>query len=173
MECSACKAAAGRACRSPSGYTSDHHRARRDAAGRPPYKEWEKQGLIPEDRHIRALAVLGTSREAQKEFGIDEALGDGVAVVRHILSDLLGLAMRDSTTLDRLDDAARALVRARGLEKSADVITVLAFQVATLTLSLAGPGDDPGEVFATWMRSQVKLTRQPGRAEQRLHAREA
>ncbi|MCF3105435.1 hypothetical protein IPZ58_28160 [Streptomyces roseoverticillatus] len=173
MECPACKAAAGRACRSPSGYTSDHHRARRDAAGRPPYEEWEQQGLIPENKRIPAPALLDASRAAQNEFGIDQPIGDAVAIVRHVLADQLGIALNDDATLDRLDDAVRALVLARGTEGSADVITVLASQVvAMLTLSLAGSNRDPGAVFAALVRSQADRVRRQRRAEQRLHTRE-
>lgn len=115
-ECSACHSAAGRACRSPSGYSTEHHRVRRDAAGQPPYEEWRKRGLIPEIKHIPVPAVLEASRAARDEFGVDESVGDAVAVVRRILADLLGIALGDDTTLDRLDDATRALVLARGPE---------------------------------------------------------
>ncbi|WP_406277329.1 hypothetical protein [Embleya sp. NBC_00896] len=172
VECPACNAAAGRACRSPSGYSTSHHRVRRDAAGQPPYEEWSKQGLIPENKRMPVPAVLDASRAAQDEFGIDESLGDAVAVVRHILADLPGIALGDDTTLDRLDDAIRALVLARGPEGSADVITVLTSQVATLTLRLAGPDGDPAALLTTLIRSQVDHVRRQRHAELRVRVRE-
>ncbi|MFD5555185.1 hypothetical protein ACFWIA_15270 [Streptomyces sp. NPDC127068] len=172
VECPVCRSADGRACRSPAGYPTEHHRARRDAAGPPPYEEWTQQGLIPEDRLVPAPAVLDASRTARNEFGIDESLGDAVAVVRHILADRLGLALGDDTTLDRLDEVVRALVLARGPEGSADVITVLASQVATLTLGLAGPDGDPEGLFAASIRSQVDLARRQQRTERSPYTRE-
>ncbi|WP_301128602.1 zinc finger domain-containing protein [Streptomyces cacaoi] len=102
VECSACNAAAGRACRSPSGY----------------------------------------------------------------------IALGDDTTLDQLDDTARALVLARGPEGSADVITVLVSQVAALTHTLAGAGGEPDAVFTALIRAQADLARRQRHAEQRLRTRE-
>lgn len=172
VDCSACNAAAGRACRAPSGYPTNHHRARRDAAGSPPYEEWRKQGLIPEERRAPAFAVLDASRAARAEFGIDDSLGDAVAVVRHVLAERLGLALGDDTTHDRLDDTARALALARGPEGSADVITVLASQVATFAHTLAGADGDPDAVFTALIRSQVDHARRQRHAEQRRRTRE-
>ena len=172
VECSSCSAAVGRACRSLSGYPTDHHRVRRDAAGPPPYEEWRRQGLIPEIRRQAAPAVFDASRAAQSEFGVDEPLGDAVAVVRHVLADRLGFALGDEATLDRFDDAVRALVLARGPEGSADMITVLASQIATLALSLAGPVGDPETLLTTLVRSQVAHVRRHRHAGQRLRAQE-
>ncbi|MFI0915329.1 zinc finger domain-containing protein [Streptomyces abikoensis] len=173
VECPACNVAAGRACRTPSGYPTDHHRARRDTAGPPPYKEWTKRGLIPEIRRIPAPDLLDASRAAQNEFGIDQPIGDAVAIVRQVLADQLGIALNDETTLDRLDAAVRALALARGPEGSADVITVLASQlVGMLTPSLARADGDPDVVFAMLIRAQVDRIRRQQRAEQHLRPRE-
>ncbi|OPC76795.1 hypothetical protein B4N89_45810 [Embleya scabrispora] len=166
VECPACGAAAGRACRSPSGYATNEHRARRDAAGQPPYEEWRQQGLIPENRHIPVPALLDACRAAREEFGIDESVGDAVAVVRNVLTDLIGIALGDDTTFDRLDDATRALVLARGPEGSADVITVLASLVVTLTRRLAEPDGDPDALLTALIRSQVDHARR-----HRVHTR--
>jgi hypothetical protein len=172
VECSSCSAAVGRACRSLSGYPTDHHRARREAAGPPPYEEWRRQGLVPEDLRRAVPAVFDASRAAQVEFGVDESLGDAVAVVRHVLADRLGFTLGDEATLDRFDDAVRALVLARGPEGSADVITVLASQMATLTLSLAAPVGDPDALLTTLVRSQVAHVRGQRHAGQRLRPQE-
>ncbi|WP_442815517.1 zinc finger domain-containing protein [Streptomyces sp. NBC_01207] len=45
VECPSCNVAVGRACRTSSGHLTDHHRARRDAAGPAPYEQWRKEGL--------------------------------------------------------------------------------------------------------------------------------
>ncbi|WP_425576930.1 zinc finger domain-containing protein [Streptomyces fulvorobeus] len=50
IECPTCKAVAGRACRTEGGHPTNHHRARRDAAGPLPYEKWRQQGLIPPPR---------------------------------------------------------------------------------------------------------------------------
>ncbi|MFE5328214.1 hypothetical protein ACFRCG_17740 [Embleya sp. NPDC056575] len=95
-----------------------------------------------------------------------------MAVVRHIPVDLLGIALGGDPTLDRLDDATRALVLARGPEGSADVITVLASQVVTLTRRMTGPGGDPAALLTTLIRSQVDHARPQRDAEQRVRARD-
>ncbi|WP_421106962.1 hypothetical protein [Streptomyces sp. NEAU-S77] len=37
-----------------------------------------------------------------------------MAIVSHVLADRLGIGLGDEATIDRLDDAARTLVLARG-----------------------------------------------------------
>jgi hypothetical protein len=68
---------------------------------------------------------------------------------------VLGLSLADELTLDRLDDAAHALVLARWPIGSADLVTVLATQVARLAGIIAGPYDDPDAVFTCLIREQV------------------
>jgi hypothetical protein len=60
---------------------------------------------------------------------------------------------------------------ARGPGGSADVVTVLA-SLATLTLSLAGPDDDPDALFATLIRSRVDRARRTQHVEQNARTRE-
>jgi len=97
------------------------------------------------------------SYAARLQFNIDQPLGDTVAIVRHILADQPGLA--DESALDRLDEAARALVLAHGPVGSADLVTVLATQVARLARHIAGPYD-PDAVFTGLIREQVDRARQ-------------
>lgn len=47
VACPNCGAAVGRACRTAAGNSTDHHRARRDAAGPLPYQQWREEGVIP------------------------------------------------------------------------------------------------------------------------------
>ncbi|MGW0886507.1 zinc finger domain-containing protein [Streptomyces sp. NPDC002671] len=169
-ECPACSAGVGRACRSASGYPTDHHRARRDAAGPPPYEEWREQGLIPETRRPPSPAILEASRAARQEFRVDQPLGDAAALVRRFLADGLSLLM-DDAVIDRIDDDVRTLLLARGPEGSAEVVTVLASQVATL-LSLAAPDGDPDALYSDWIRSQIESARDYQRAEQGLRPHE-
>ncbi|MYZ08196.1 hypothetical protein GT028_12600 [Streptomyces sp. SID2999] len=67
------------------------------------------------------------------EFNVDVSLADAVAMVRQVLKTPLGSVLESEAALDRLDDAAQVLVMVRGPEGSADLITVLASQVAMLT----------------------------------------
>ncbi|MBA6439111.1 hypothetical protein [Streptomyces sp. GMR22] len=55
-----------------------------------------------------------------------------MAIVSHVLADRLGIGLGDDPTIDRLADAARTLVLARGPIGSADLVTVLAVQVGIL-----------------------------------------
>ncbi|WP_245608090.1 zinc finger domain-containing protein [Streptomyces hokutonensis] len=164
IPCPGCKAAIGRACRSASGHPTDHHRARRDAAGPLPYEEWRKEGLFQSSGPPVIPAILEESHTASGEFGIDQPLGDAVAIVSHVLADRLGILLADESTLDRFDDAARTLVLARGPIGSADLVTVLASQVAKLATIIAGPFNDPETVFTTLIRDQVGLARQQQKA---------
>ena len=162
--CPGCKAAIGRACRSAAGHPTDHHRARRDAAGTPPYEEWKKEGLFQMPGPTVIPTILEDSRTASGEFGIDQPLGDAVAMVSHVLADRLGITLADDAVLDRLDDAARTLVLARGPIGAADLVTVLASQVATLTNILAGGAITPETVYTALVRDQVNLVRQREKA---------
>ena len=168
VACPGCNAAIGRACRTTAGHPTDHHRARRDAAGPPPYKEWRKQGLFQTPPPTAIPTILKDSSTASRQFGIDQPLGDAVAIVSHVLTDRLGIVLADDSTLDRLDDAARALVLARGPIGSADLVTVLASQVATLANIVAGPGNDPETVFTDLIRDRVALARQQQNAHKSI-----
>ncbi|MDX2993359.1 zinc finger domain-containing protein [Streptomyces scabiei] len=159
VACPNCGAAVGRACRTAAGNSTDHHRARRDAAGPLPYQQWREEGVIPPE----LPAILKDSYAARLQFNIDQPLGDTVAIVRHVLANQLGLV--DESSLDRLDDAARALVHARGPVGSADLVTVLATQVARLARHIAGPYD-PDAVFTGLIREQVDRARQLQKARQ-------
>ncbi|MFJ3882402.1 hypothetical protein ACIPW5_33775 [Streptomyces sp. NPDC090077] len=66
--CPTCKAAAGRACRTAGGSPTNEHRARRDAVGPIPYEEWQKEGLIPEQRSYTIPAVLKESDKARADL---------------------------------------------------------------------------------------------------------
>lgn len=171
VECPACSAGVGRACRSASGYPTDHHRARRDAAGPPPYEEWREQGLIPKTPRPPSAAILEASHAAREEFRIDQPLGDAVALVRRFLADGLSLLM-DDAVMDRIDDDVRTLLLARGPEGSAEVVTVLASQIARL-LILAAPDGDPDALYRDWIRSQIESAREFQRAEQRWRPQES
>ncbi|MGW3208398.1 zinc finger domain-containing protein [Streptomyces sp. NPDC001135] len=170
LECPACSAGVGHACRSASGYPTDHHRARRDAAGPPPYEEWRKQGLIPE-RPRPSHAILEAGCAARQEFRIDQSLGDAIALVRRFLADGLSLLM-DEAVMDRIDDDVRTLLLARGPEGSAEVVTVLACQLATF-LMLSAPDGDPDALYSDWIRSQIESARDFQRAKQGLRPQES
>ncbi|WP_030694368.1 hypothetical protein [Streptomyces globisporus] len=68
---------------------------------------------------------------------------DGVAVVRMFLADRLGLFLQGEEAMDRIDDAVRKLIEVRGPVGTADVVTVLASQVASLLAANARPDGDP------------------------------
>ncbi|MGW4443944.1 zinc finger domain-containing protein [Streptomyces sp. NPDC004682] len=160
VECPTCSAAVNRVCRSASGYPTGHHRARRDSAGSPPYEEWHRQGLIPEHRPTRpAPDVLLDSHKSRMEFNTDVPLADAVAIVRQILKDPLGFALENEAAVDRLDDAAQTLVMVRGPEGSADLITVLAFQVAMLVKAHAAGNTDLAYIdqVHSWMTQARSL----------------
>jgi hypothetical protein len=159
VACPSCNAAIGRACRTATGHPTDHHRARRDATGPPPYEEWRKQGLIQTPRSAAIPTILKESHTACGHFGVDQPLEDAVAIVSHLLADRLGIGLGDDSALDRFDDAARALVLARGPIGSADLVTVLASQVATLLGMISGPYSAPETVFTNLIREQVNHTR--------------
>ncbi|MFD9604774.1 hypothetical protein [Streptomyces sp. NPDC059970] len=80
----------------------------------------------------------------------------------------LGIGLGDEPTLDRLDDAARALALARGPIGSADLVTVLAAQVATLASIIAGPHGDPEAMYTGLIRDQVDLARRQRDAEKSI-----
>nr|MDT0521282.1 hypothetical protein [Streptomyces sp. DSM 41633] len=171
VECPSCNVAVGRACRTPSGYPTDHHRARRDAAGPPPYEQWRKEGLVPElDQPGKPPAVLQAGRAAAAEFGVEQSLADAAAIVRHFLADRLALTLGDEASLDLFDETARTLVLARGPEGAADVITVLVSQVVAFLPMLAGPGRDIEVAYTEWLRSQVAHARRQQREERRMRA---
>lgn len=160
LECPTCKAAAGRACRTAGGRPTNHHRARRDAVGPIPYEEWRKEGLIPEQRTYTIPAVLKESEKARADFNVDTALADGVTVVRMFLADRLGLFLQGEEAMDRIDDAVRKLIEVRGPVGTADVVTVLAHQVASLLAATAGPDGAPEALFDTMIRAQVDMARE-------------
>lgn len=159
VECPTCKTAAGRACRTAGGRPTNEHRARRDAVGPIPYEEWRKEGLIPEQRTYTIPAVLKESEKARADFNVDTALADGVAVVRMFLADRLGLFLQGEEAMDRIDDAVRKLIEVRGPVGTADVVTVLASQVASLLAASAGPDGDPEALFDTMIRAQIDMVR--------------
>ncbi|MFI7301461.1 hypothetical protein [Streptomyces sp. NPDC050121] len=162
VACPNCGAAVGRPCRTAAGNSTDRHRARRDAAGPLPYHQWREEGVIPPE----LPAILKDSYAARLQFNIDQPLGDIVAIVRHVLANRLGLV--DESALDRLDDAARALVLARGAVGSADLVTVLATQVARLARHIAGPYD-PDTVFTDDELGPQGYVRTIGCASRRSH----
>ncbi|RPF25589.1 hypothetical protein EDD96_7113 [Streptomyces sp. Ag109_G2-6] len=159
VECPTCKATAERACRTAGGRPTNEHRARRDAAGPIPYAKWRKEGLIPEQRTYTIPAVLKESEKARVDFNVDTALADGVAVVRMFLAERLGLFLQGEEAMDRIDDAVRKLIEVRGPVGTADMVTVLAYQVASLLAASAGPNGDPEALFDTVIRAQVDMAR--------------
>ncbi|MFJ4866008.1 hypothetical protein [Streptomyces sp. NPDC088748] len=159
LECPTCKTAAGRACRTVGGRPTSEHRARRDAVGSIPYAKWRKEGLIPEQRTYTIPAVLKESEKARADFNVDTALADGVAVVRMFLADRLGLLLQGEEAMDRIDDAVRKLIEVRGPVGTADVVTVLASQIASLLAATAGPDGDPEALLDTMIRAQVDTAR--------------
>ncbi|MEU5836330.1 hypothetical protein ABZ820_22050 [Streptomyces diacarni] len=159
IECPTCKTPAGRACRTAGGRPTDHHRARRDAAGPVPYEEWRQQGLIPGQRTYTLPAVLKETEKARADFNVDTALADGVSVVRMFLADRLGLFLQGEEAMDRIDDAVRQLVEVRGPVGTADLVTVLASFVSALLTANVGPDGDPEALFEAVIRAQVDMAR--------------
>ncbi|MFF1690758.1 hypothetical protein [Streptomyces sp. NPDC058254] len=159
VECPTCKAVVGRACRTAGGRPTNEHRARRDAVGPIPYEQWRQQGLIPPQRTYTIPAVLKETEKARKDFNVDTALADGVAIVRMFLADRLGLFLQGEETMDRIDDAVRKLIEVRGPVGTADLVTVLASQVAALLSANAGPDGDPDTLFETVIRAQLDMAR--------------
>jgi hypothetical protein len=149
----------GRACRTGNGHPADHHRARRDAAGMPPYEQWKRQGLWAGPRTFTMPAALKEAEKASIDYNVDIPLGDAVAVVRFFLADRLGIALEDQATLDRVDDAVRQLLAARGPVGSADLVTVLASLIATLLSEIAGPNGDPEALFDSMIHAQLDRAR--------------
>ncbi|MFE7043132.1 hypothetical protein ACFU9X_27950 [Streptomyces atratus] len=168
VACPKCEVPAGRACRTAAGHPTDRHRARRDAAGSPPYEEWKKEGLFQPAEPAEFPAILVDCQAARYEFNVDQPLGDAVAVVSHVLAHRLGIGLGDEPTLDQFDDAARALALARGPIGSADLVTVLAAQVATLATIIAGPLGDPEVMYAAVIRDQIAQARQRQKAEKSI-----
>ncbi|MZF88292.1 hypothetical protein [Streptomyces sp. SID5643] len=159
VECPTCKAVVGRACRTGNGHPTDHHRARRDVAGPLPYEQWKQQGLWADPKRFTMPAVLKEAEKARTDYKVDLALGDGVAVVKIFLAERLGLSLEDEATLDRIDDAVRRLLQARGPERSADLVTVLASLITALLSTMAGPDGDPEALFDSLIRAQVNEAR--------------
>ncbi|WP_331720049.1 hypothetical protein [Streptomyces sp. NBC_00147] len=159
VECPTCKAVVGRACRTAGGRPTNEHRARRDAVGPIPYAKWRQQGLIPPQRTYTIPAVLKETEKARKDFNVDTVLADGVAIVRMFLADRLGLFLQGEEAMDRIDDAVRKLIEVRGPVGTADLVTVLASQVAALLSANAGPDGDPDALFETVIRAQLDMVR--------------
>ncbi|MEV2255737.1 hypothetical protein AB0I94_35170 [Streptomyces sp. NPDC050147] len=86
-------------------------------------------------------------------------MADGVAVVRMFLADRLGLFLQGEEAMNRIDDAVRKLIEVRGPVGTADVVTVLAHQVASLLAASAGPDGDPEALFDTVTGTQVDMAR--------------
>ncbi|MCZ0983748.1 hypothetical protein O1L60_44070 [Streptomyces diastatochromogenes] len=162
VECTACGAVVGRACRSAGGYPTDHHKARRDAAGVPPYKEWRARGLITAPEPRPATALVQAAQAAQQEFRIDQPLGDAVALVRRFLADRTGRETVSEEVLDHYDQEVRALLLARGPEGSAEIVTVLAGQLASLLKGMSPIA--PDAVYTEVVTKQIAYAR----AHQRL-----
>ncbi|MFF3257437.1 hypothetical protein ACFYWP_42180 [Actinacidiphila glaucinigra] len=104
-------------------------------------------------------AVLKEAEKARTDYNVDLALGDGVAVMKILFAERLGIALQDEATLDRFDDAVRRLLQVRGPERSADVVTVLASFIASLLSTMAGPDGDPEVLFDSLIRAQVTEAR--------------
>ncbi|MGE6838475.1 hypothetical protein ACQKH3_23005 [Streptomyces niveus] len=109
--------------------------------------------------------ILRDSDTMRDRFNVDEPLGDAAAIVGHALVHQVGFSLGDELVLDRFDDAARALALARGPVGSADLVTVLAAQVAALASILAGPFGDPEATYTTFVREQTSNARQQQRRE--------
>lgn len=90
-----------------------------------------------------------------------------MAIISPFLADRLGIALGDDPALDRFNDAARALVLARGPIHTADLVTVLASHVAALAGIVAGPIADPTDVFTELIRGRVALARQQRTVQRR------
>ncbi|MGW4078483.1 hypothetical protein ACWELB_34250 [Streptomyces asiaticus] len=119
-----------------------------------------KEGLFQPPKPRTPPAILEDSHTARGQFNIDEPLGDAVAIVSHVLADRLGIGLGDDPTIDRLDDAARTLILARGPIGSADLVTVLAVQVGILAGVIAGPHGNPETVYTNLVREHVDHARQ-------------
>ncbi|MEV3898493.1 zinc finger domain-containing protein [Streptomyces anulatus] len=145
VACPKCDAPAGRACR--------------DAAGSPPYEKWQEEGLFQPPGPAEPPAILVDSQTKRADFNIDQPLGDAVAIVSHVLAHRLGISRGDEPTLDQFDEAAHALIHDRGPIGSADLVTVLAAQVANLASIIAGPFGDPEAMYTTMIRDQVAQAR--------------
>ncbi|GAA3163759.1 hypothetical protein [Streptomyces ramulosus] len=158
VDCPTCIAATGRACRTSNGHPTTHHRARRDAAGDPPYEQWKEQGLwaLPQPP---ASTVLKEADKARIDYKVDVALGDAVAVIRIVLANQLGLTLHDEATFDRIDNAVRHLLAVRGPVGSADLVTILVGLIVQLLATTAGPDGDPEAQFDALMRSLLAETR--------------
>ncbi|WP_031513152.1 hypothetical protein [Streptomyces sp. NRRL F-5123] len=167
VPCPRCGSPADRSCRTAAGHPTEHHLARRNAAGDPPYEEWRKDGLLPPARKVLP-PILTESRAAQGQYTIDRPLGDAVAMTSHVITNWLGIALGDEAALDQFDQTALDLVLARGPEGTAEVMTVLAVQLAATISALAGPGSDPGEYLATLIHTQVELSRQRQRIQRTI-----
>lgn len=113
-------------------------------------------------------AILVDSHTMRNEYNVDQSLGDAVAIVSHVLANRLGIGLGDDPTLDQLDDAARALALARGPEGSADLVTVLATQVAALVGTIVSPHGDPEAMFTDLIRDRVDLARQQRDTRRRI-----
>ncbi|MEE1811821.1 hypothetical protein [Streptomyces sp. BE133] len=61
------QAVAGRACRTSNGQPADHHRARRDAAGTPPYEQWKQQGLWAGPQPFTTPAAVKEAEKARAD----------------------------------------------------------------------------------------------------------
>ncbi|MGW8800675.1 hypothetical protein ACWGN9_26900 [Streptomyces sp. NPDC055775] len=106
----------------------------------------------------------------RNEYNVDQSPGDAVAIVSHVLANRLGIGLGDDPTLDRLDNAARALALARGPEESADLVTALATQVAALVGIIAGPHCDPEAMLTGLIRDRVDLARRQRATRRRISA---
>ncbi|MFZ4269184.1 zinc finger domain-containing protein [Streptomyces arboris] len=159
VACPKCDALAGRACRTAAGYPTDSHRARSDAAGSPPYRKWQEEGLFQPPGPAESPAILVDCQTMRADFNVDQPLGDAAAIVSHVLTHRLGISLGDEPTLDQLDEAARALTFSRGPIGSADLVTVLATQVANLAGIIAGPFGDPEAMYTAMIRDQVAQAR--------------
>ncbi|MER5359028.1 hypothetical protein [Streptomyces sp. NPDC002785] len=166
VECTACGAVVGRACRSAGGYPTNHHKARRAAAGAPPYKEWRAQGLINTPEPRPATALTQAAQAAQQEFRVDQPLGDAVALVRRFLADRAGQETVSEEVLDHYDQEVRALLLARGPEGSTEIVTVLAGQLASL-LKGANP-KAPDAAYTEAVTKQISYARAHQRLERLL-----
>ncbi|MEV4998545.1 zinc finger domain-containing protein [Streptomyces niveus] len=163
--CPRCDAPVGRVCRTAAGHPAERHHARSKAAGSPPYEEWRKEGLFRTSEQAVIPEILRDSDTMRDRFNVDEPLGDAAAIVGHALVHQVGFSLGDELVLDRFDDAARALALARGPVGSADLVTVLAAQVAALASILAGPFGDPEATYTTFVREQTSNARQQQRRE--------
>ncbi|WP_243081611.1 hypothetical protein [Streptomyces sp. 891-h] len=54
--------------------------------------------------------MLKETEKARADYNVDTALADGVAVVRMLLADRLGLFLQGEEAMDRIDDAVRKLI---------------------------------------------------------------